>query len=125
LAHSGAGRIGWRALSPLDWRDQPVSAPRQSFDVLRMIGIVGERLPQDRHRDVDASVEFYDSIVRPKNLPDLLASYDVAVPFHQDSENLEWLLAQQDLGGPDSRARAVVRGKLSGSNIELEVPDSD
>jgi hypothetical protein len=90
-----------------------------------MIGIVGEGLAQDRHRNVDAPVEFHDGIVRPKNLPDLLASNDVAVPLHQDSQNLEGLLAEQDLRGPSCRWRAADRRKLSGSDIELKVSKPD
>ena len=89
-----------------------------------MIGIVSERLPQDRHRNVDASVEFHDGVVRPKNLPDLLARDDVAVPLHQDAQNLERLLAQQDLRGP-SRWHAAEIYEFSGSEIELEVSNSD
>jgi len=43
-----------------------VSAPRQSFNVLGMVGIVCERLSEDRHCDVNASIEFHDGIVRQR-----------------------------------------------------------
>jgi hypothetical protein len=82
---------------PFDWCDQPVSAPHQSFNVLGMIGIVSERLAQDRHCNINASIEFHDGIVRPKNLAYFLAGNDVALALHQYSQNLEGLLAEQDL----------------------------
>src|SRR5690348_18371417 len=107
-----------------DWCDQSVSAPRQSFDVLGMVLIVSERLAQDRHCHVNASIEFYDGIVRPKNLPNFLAGHNFASPLQQDSQNLKGLLAEQDLCGPGCNGRRSDREKFSGSEGELEFSKS-
>jgi hypothetical protein len=88
-----------------------------------MVGIVRERLAQDRHRDVDASVELDDGIVRPENLPYFLARDDFAFPLQQDSQNLERLLAQKDPGGPACGSLGSDREKLPGSEVELEVSE--
>jgi len=110
---------------PFDWRDQSVSAPRQSFNVLGMVGIVCERLSQDRHGDVNASIEFHDAIVRPKNLPYFLAGNNFALPLHQDSQNPEGLLAEQDFCGPSFRSRRSDGDKFTGSDVELKFSKSD
>jgi len=110
---------------PFDWCDQPVSAPRQGFNVLGMIGIVCERLSEDRHCNVNASIEFHDGIVRPKNLPYFLAGNDFALPLHQDSQNLEGLLAEQGLCGPSFRRRRSDGDKFTGSDVELKCSKSD
>src|SRR5260370_3382939 len=109
---------------PFDWCDQPVSAARQSLNVLRIAGIVSEGLAQDRHCNVNASVEFHYGIVRPKNLLYLLAGDNFALPLHEDSQNLEGLLAEQDLCGPSFRRRSD-RDNLTGSDIELKCSKSD
>src|SRR5229473_1340228 len=89
-----------------------------------MVGIVCERLSEDRHCDVNASIEFHDGIVRPKNLPYFLAGNNFALPLHQDSQNLEGLLAEQGLCGPRFRRRSD-RDNLTGSDIELKCSKSD
>jgi len=53
-------------------RSAGIRAPSE-FNVLGMIGIVCERLSEDRHCNVNASIKFHDGIVRPKNLPYFLA----------------------------------------------------
>jgi hypothetical protein len=110
---------------PIDWRDQPVSAPRQGFNVLGMVGIVCERLAQDRDCNVNASIEFHDGIVRPENLAYFLAGNNVASALHQDSQNLEGLLAEQDLCGPSFHGRRSDRDKFTGSDVELKRSKSD
>jgi hypothetical protein len=90
-----------------------------------MICIVGESFAQDGHRNVDASIEFHNGIVRPENLTDLLASNDVTLALQQDSQNLEGLLAEQDLGRPICARPAADRGKLPGSDVELKASKSD
>jgi len=62
-----------------------------------MVGIVCERLSEDRHCDVNASIEFHDRIARPKNLLYFLPGDNFALPLHQDSQNPEGLLSKQDL----------------------------
>jgi hypothetical protein len=105
---------------PFDWRDQPVSAPRQGFNVLGMVGIVVERPAQDRYRNVNAPIEFHHGIVRPKNLLYLQAGNNFALALHQDSQNLEGLLAEQDLCGPSFLSPQSDRDKFTGSDIELK-----
>jgi hypothetical protein len=102
---------------PFDWGDQPVSAARQSLNVFRVVGIVVERLAQDRHRNVSAPIEFHHSIVRPKNLLYFLAGNNFALALHQDSQNLEGLLAEQDLCGPSFRGPRSERDKFTGSDV--------
>jgi hypothetical protein len=89
-----------------------------------MVGVVCERLAQDHHCNINASVEFHHGIVRPKNLLYLLAGNNFAQPLHQDSQNLEGLLAEQDLCGPSFRRRSD-RDKFTGSDIELKCSKSD
>src|SRR6185312_6601137 len=124
-AFGAGGRTGWRALLPFDWRDQSVSAPRQSFDVLRIVGIVCERLAQDRHCHVNASIEFHHGIVRPKHLAYFLAGDDRALPLHQDAQNLKGLLAEQDLCRAGSPLRRSDREKLPGTDVELKCSKAD
>jgi hypothetical protein len=90
-----------------------------------MVGIVCERLAQGRHRNVDAAIEFHDGIVRPKNLPDFLAGNDLALPLDQDAQNLEGLLAEQNLWGPSLSSPASDREQFPGSDVELEVTKAD
>src|SRR6201998_1200311 len=110
---------GCRTLLPFDWCDESVSATCQSFNVLGMVGIVCERLAEDRDGDVNASIEFHDGIVRPKNLPYFLAGNNFALPLHQDSQNLKGLLAEQDLYGPSFRRRRSDGDEFTGSDVEL------
>src|ERR1700756_4457119 len=90
-----------------------------------MVGIVSERLAQDRHCNINASIEFHDGIVRPKNLLDLLAGNKVALALHQDSQNLEGLLAERDFCGPSFHGRCPDRDKFTGSDVELKCSKSD
>src|SRR5690348_5826772 len=90
-----------------------------------MVGIVCERLAEDRHGNVNASIEFHDGVVRPKNLPYFLAGNNVALPLHQNSQNLEGLLTEQDLCGPSFHGRRSDRDKLTGSDVELKCSESD
>jgi hypothetical protein len=85
-----------------------------------MVGIVCERLAEDRHCDVNASIEFHDGIVRPKNLPYFMAGNNFALPLHQDSQNLEGLLAEQGLCGPSFRSRRSDGDEFTGSDVELK-----
>jgi hypothetical protein len=90
-----------------------------------MVGIVCERLAQDRHCNVNASIEFHDCIVRPKNLAYFLAGNKVALALHQDSQNLEGLLAEQDFCGPSFHGPRSDRDKFTGSDVELKCSKSD
>jgi hypothetical protein len=90
-----------------------------------MIGIVCERLSEDRHCNVNASIEFHDGIVRPKNLPYFLAGNNVALALHQDSQNLGGLLAEQDFCGLSFHSRCPDRDKFTGSDVELKCSKSD
>ncbi len=90
-----------------------------------MVGIVCEGLAEDRHCNVNASIEFHDGIVRPKNLPYFLAGNNLALPLHQDSQNLKRLLAKQDLCRASSHGRRSDREKFSGSDVELKFSKSD
>ena len=111
---------------PFDWGDQPVSAARQSLNVFRVVGIVVERLAQDRHRNVNAPIEFHHGIVRPKNLLYFLAGNNFALALHQDSQNLEGLLSEQDPCGTSFRSRRRCNGdKFTGSHVELKFSKSD
>src|SRR5260370_34877816 len=112
-------------LLPFDWCDQPVSAARQSLNVLRVVGIVVERLAQDRYRNVDAPIEFHHGIVRPKNLLYFLAGNKFALALHQDSQNLEGLIAEQNLCGSSFRSRRSDRDKFTGSGIWLQKSRSE
>jgi len=89
-----------------------------------MIGIVCERLSEDRHCNVNASIKFHDGIVRPKNLPYFLAGNNVALALHQDSQNLEGLLAELDFCGPSFHSRRPDRDKFTRSDIELKCSKS-
>jgi len=90
-----------------------------------MVGIICERLSEDRHCDVNASIEFHHGIVRPKNLPYFLAGNNFALALHQDSQNLEGLLAEQGLCGPSFRRRRSDGGEFTGSDVELKRSKSD
>jgi len=54
----------------------------QSFNVPGLVGIVCERLAQDRHCDVNASVVVHEGIVRPKDLPYFLTIGSELKIFH-------------------------------------------
>jgi len=110
---------------PFDWGDQPVSAARQSLNVLRVVGIVVEGLAQDRYRNIDAPIEFHHGIVRPKNLLYFLAGTSFALALHQDSQNLKGLVAEQELCGPSFRSPRSDRDKFTGSDIELKCSEPD
>src|SRR5580704_9877037 len=90
-----------------------------------MVGIVCERLAEDRHCNVNASIEFHDDIFRPKNLPYFLAGNNVALVLHQDSQNLGGLLAELDSCGPSFHSRCPDRHKFTGLDVELECSKSD
>src|SRR5260370_16694702 len=89
-----------------------------------MIGIVCERLSEDRHCNVNASIKFHDGIVRPKNLPYFLAGNNVALALHQDSQDLEGLLAELDFCGPSFHSRRPDRHRFTRSDIELKFSKS-
>jgi hypothetical protein len=90
-----------------------------------MVGIVCERLAQDRYGNVNASIEFHDGIVRPKNLPYFLTGNNFALPLHQDSQNLEGLLTELDRCGPGFHSRRSDGDKFTGSEVELKCSKSD
>jgi hypothetical protein len=90
-----------------------------------VVGIVSERLAQDRHRNVNASIELHDGIVGPKNLLYFLPGNNFALPLHQDSQNPERLLAEQGLCGPSFRSRRPDGDKFTGSDVKLKGPKSD
>src|SRR4029077_9068605 len=91
-----------------------------SFNVLGMVGIVCERLAEDRHCNVNASIELHDGIVRPKNLAYFLAGNNFALPLHQDSQNLEGLLAEQGLCRPSFCKCRSDGDEFTGSDVELK-----
>jgi hypothetical protein len=90
-----------------------------------MVGIVSERLAQDCHCNINASIEFHDGIVRPKNPLDLLAGKNVALALHQDSQNLEGLPAELDFCGTSFHSRRPDRDKFTRSDVELKCSKSD
>src|SRR4029077_18427553 len=90
-----------------------------------MVGIVCERLAEDRHCNVNASIEFHDGIVWPKDLPYFLASNNFALSRHTDSQNLEGLLAKQGLCAPSFRRRRSDGDEFTGSDVELKRSKSD
>src|ERR1700756_6048278 len=85
-----------------------------------MGGVVCEGLADDRDGDVNASIEFHDSIVRPKYLSYFLAGNNLALPLHQSSQNLEGLLAEQGPYGPSFRRRRSDGDEFTGSDVELK-----
>jgi hypothetical protein len=90
-----------------------------------VVGIVRERLAQDCHRDVDASIEFDHGIVRPKNLAYFLAGNDLALPLDQDSQDLEGLLTEQNLRRPSFSGSRSNREKFCSSDVELEFSEAN
>src|SRR5260221_11934050 len=87
-----------------------------------MIGIVCERLSEDRHCNVNASIKFHDCIVRPKNLPYFLAGNNVALALHQDSQNLEGLLAELDFADLASTAAVPIETSSPVRTLSSNVP---
>jgi hypothetical protein len=91
-----------------------------------MVGIVCERLSEDRHGNVNTSIEFHDGIVRPKNLPYFLPGNNFALTLHQDSQNPEGLLSKQDPCGTSFHSRRRSEGdEFTGSDVELKFSKSD
>src|SRR4029077_6845356 len=76
-----------RALLRFDWCDESVSATCQSFNVLGGVGVVCERLAQDRHCNVNTSLVVHEGVVRPKDLPYFLTGNHLALPLHQNSNS--------------------------------------
>src|SRR6266481_7439747 len=60
------------------------------------VGIICERLAQNRHCNINTSVVVHECVVRPKDLPNLLAGNNLALSIDKNSQNSEGLLAEQD-----------------------------
>src|SRR6266566_1384508 len=74
---AGSTREYWKVCS-IHWRDKPVSAPRQRFDIARLLGGVAEHLPQAGNRIVEAMVEIDESVGGPNLRSQLFASNQIA-----------------------------------------------
>jgi hypothetical protein len=64
-------------------------------------------------------VEVYNGAIGPELSSDFLAGHDRAAPLNQHSENLEWLLSEEDLLISINRRRQLTR-----LEIKLKVSDS-
>jgi hypothetical protein len=64
-------------------------------------------------------VEIHNGAIGPELSSDFLAGYDRAAPLNQHSENLEWLLSEEDLLISINRRRQLTR-----LEIKLKVSDS-
>src|SRR5690349_2798388 len=99
------GYRGWRIFSlqglrnafPSDWGDEPISPARQSLNILGVLSGITDSFPQYRHRHVNAAVKIHNSVIRPEHHLDLIPGHQSAPALDENSKNLKWLLAEQNL----------------------------
>src|SRR5258706_4393458 len=86
----GAAQVGVVRLRPFgpSFRIHPlhgnlpaIATAGESFDVLRRLSRIAERLPQPLDGGIDAVIELYDSIVRPELLANLFPQHHIAGLF--------------------------------------------
>ena len=82
---------------PFDRADEPVTPPRQRFDILWCFRGIAQRFPQLVHRCVQPVVEVHKRVAGPKHGAKLLARHEFARLPQQDGKNFEWLADQLDL----------------------------
>ena len=81
----------------LHLRNEPVSPPRQCFDVARVLGIVVEHLAQLLDVGIQAVFEVNDGVIRPEVFAEFLASDEFAGMFQQNRKNGDGLALELEL----------------------------
>src|SRR5215510_778172 len=103
------------ASNTLDFRDlshEPVAAAGQSLNEPRTFRGIAQRLAQTIDGRVNAVVDVYKGVRRPKLLPKLLPGDDLAGMFQQKCKNLKRLLLELDLH--------PLLAQLAGLQVSLE-----
>ena len=96
--------------------DKAISAPRQSLDEARTLGVVIQRRPQSLHGIVEALLEVHERVGGPQFLLQLFSADDLAGTLQQHGQDLHRLALQSDLHS--------LFVKFSGPQIKLEDPEA-
>jgi hypothetical protein len=97
--------------------DKPVAAAGQRLHVSGRIGVVAQGLSQFLDGRLDAVLVLDDRPVGPQDADDLLVRDEIAGTLQQESQNLEGLLLQLDLG--------TVTTQFAGPEVQLKDPEAD
>ena len=89
------GRGG--SLNFFDRRNEPVSPPRQGFDIGRGLGRIPQRFADARDGVVQAVVEIHEGIGRPELVTEFLSRDQVAGGLQQDRQHLQRLALKAKL----------------------------
>src|SRR5690242_2323982 len=81
----------------LDWGDEPISPARQSMNILGVLSGINNSFPQYSHCDVNAAVKIHNGVIRPEHPLDFIPGHHPAPALEENSKNLKWLLAEQNL----------------------------
>ena len=100
--------------------DEPIAAPRESFDKAGVAGTVSQGFADAVERGVDAVIGINKGIVRPQATGNFLASDQVPRALEEHKQDLKWLRIQLDAKSPAAqftrggvrfeRAKAITRG---------------
>src|SRR5262249_6105476 len=90
------------------------TAAGKSFNVMRIIGRIAQRLSQSVHGGADAVLKFDDGVVRPKPLTQLFAGHYLARALEQHDQNSKRVLGQ-------ANSFSSILAQLTGTQVELEI----
>src|SRR2546423_752956 len=83
----------WLRRRTVFYRSQEaVSAPGQSLNEARVIGVVAQRFAQLVDRPVETALEIHEGVGGPEFLLDLFPGHHLAGPVQQNGQNLKRLL---------------------------------
>src|SRR5260370_28503288 len=104
------------AFHPLHRHHPAIAASSESFDVLRFVGGITQRLPQPIHSGADAVLELDNRVVRPKLLLNLFALDHLAGMLQEEYKDAEGLLRQTNRSATERAqfSRAPVKLKALG-----------
>ena len=108
--------------SPVRIDHEAITPSRECFDILRTIGGVAKRPPENTHGNIDAVPEINDGVVRPEFIFDFVSGDDLATALDQDLQDLEWLFAKENSVGILRHVRWI---QLARAHIQFKLSKSD
>jgi len=80
----------------LDWRDKPISLPRQRFDEPRRLSRIVERSPNPLDGGIDPVVEVGEGLLLPERVLEFVTSDQPALALDQQRQHFQRLAAELD-----------------------------
>jgi hypothetical protein len=81
----------------LDWSDEPITKPRNCFDVLRLRGRIADGCAELFDRSIQALLEVHERLRGPELVTQFFAGDEFPWLAEKPVENLKWLRAQLKL----------------------------